>query len=530
MTEIPGAPVTGAIASRKTLSKRRLALMATVAGLGAAVLLSSPYLPANPPLPAFGAVAHAQTAMRPASFADIVEKVKPAVFAVRVKVEDQNQQMSRFGGEELPFPPGSPMERFFKRFGFGDGPGNDGMRPRGPHGQGQMPGRRHFSMAQGSGFFISADGFAVTNNHVVERGQSIEIKMDDGKTYDAKVIGTDPRTDLALIKVEGRSDFPFVRFAPKSPRIGDWVLAVGNPFGLGGTVTAGIVSASGRDIGAGPYDDFIQIDAAVNRGNSGGPTFNVNGEVIGVNTAIFSPSGGNVGIAFAIPSETTQNVVAALREGGSVQRGWIGVQIQGLTPEIAESLRLTKPEGALVAGIQPGSPAAASDLKPSDVIVSVDGQPVKDARELTRRIGAARPGTTVRLGVIRDGAERNVGLTLGRLPGEGQMAALQDGRRDRRSDAAPEANPTGPRLGLSVEPAGRGQGLVVTEVDPSGPAAQRGIRPGDVILDVAGRSVSSLRDVREALGAARADGRRSALIRLRSGEGQRFVAIPLDPG
>ncbi|MBX9989031.1 Do family serine endopeptidase [Phreatobacter oligotrophus] len=500
----------------------RAALLGTVAiaAVGAGIVA---WQPARAPFVAAATAQGVQTA--PMSFADVVERVKPAVVSVRVTQAAPQamnyRELPGMGEDE-----NGDMERFMRRFGeqFRNDPRFGG--PRG--GQGPQRGGPR-AMSQGSGFFISADGFIVTNNHVVRGATEADVVLDDGRTVKARVVGTDERTDLALLKAEGR-DFPFVAFARNAPRIGDWVLAVGNPFGLGGTVTAGIVSARGRDIGSGPYDDFIQIDAAVNRGNSGGPTFNVNGEVIGVNTAIFSPSGGNVGIAFAIPSETTQNVVAALREGGSVQRGWIGVQIQGLTPEIAESLRLTKPEGALVAGIQPGSPAAASDLKPSDVIVSVDGQPVKDARELTRRIGAARPGTTVRLGVIRDGAERNVGLTLGRLPGEGQMAALQDGRRDRRSDAAPEANPTGPRLGLSVEPAGRGQGLVVTEVDPSGPAAQRGIRPGDVILDVAGRSVSSLRDVREALGAARADGRRSALIRLRSGEGQRFVAIPLDPG
>ena len=529
MTEIPGAPATGAIASRKTLSKRRLALMATVAGLGAAVLLSSPYLPANPPLPAFGAVAHAQTAMRPASFADIVEKVKPAVFAVRVKVEDQNQQMSRFGGEELPFPPGSPMERFFKRFGFGDGPGNDGMRPRGPHGQGQMPGRRHFSMAQGSGFFISADGFAVTNNHVVERGQSIEIKMDDGKTYDAKVIGTDPRTDLALIKVEGRSDFPFVRFAPKSPRIGDWVLAVGNPFGLGGTVTAGIVSASGRDIGAGPYDDFIQIDAPVNRGNSGGPTFDVDGNVIGVNTAIYSPSGGNVGIAFAIPSETVQTVVAQLKDKGQVVRGWIGVQIQPVTAEIADSLGLKEVRGALVAEPQADGPAARAGIQSGDVIVSVNDRPVKDARDLAKQIGGLLPGENVKLGVLRKGAEQTFTLTLGTLPG------------DRQANAAPSPReremPNGgvPQLGLSLAPAASvagagGSGVVITEVDPDGPAAERGFKTGDVIVEVGGKAVANPAEVRKALDEARQQGKRTVLMRVKTGEASRFVALPVSRG
>jgi serine protease Do len=249
--------------------------------------------------------------------------------------------------EESPFPKGSPMEQFFKRFGMPDGIPNTPNTPRG----------RQFGAAQGSGFFISADGYAVTNNHVVEKASTVEVATDDGKTYTAKVIGTDPRTDLALIKVEEGGNFPFVKLTDTAPRIGDWVLAVGNPFGLGGTVTAGIVSARGRDIGAGPYDDFLQIDAPVNKGNSGGPTFNTEGSVIGVNTAIYSPSGGSVGIAFAIPAETVKTVVAQLKDKGQVTRGWIGVQIQPVTKEIADSLGLKKSEGALVAEPQKNSPA-----------------------------------------------------------------------------------------------------------------------------------------------------------------------------
>jgi serine protease Do len=502
-------------------SRMRAALLGTVAVLA----VGAGALSLQPSRAPFVASATAQGVQSgPMSFADVVERVKPAVVSVRV-TQAAPQATNYREQPGLDEDENGQMERFMRRFGeqfrgdprFG-GPGG----PRGPGGPGGPRG-----MSQGSGFFISADGYIVTNNHVVRGAAEADIVMDSGRTIKAKVVGTDPRTDLALLKAEG-TNFPFVRFAANAPRIGDWVLAVGNPFGLGGTVTAGIVSARGRDIGSGPYDDFLQIDAAVNRGNSGGPTFNANGEVIGVNTAIFSPSGGNVGIAFAIPSETTQTVVAALREGGSVARGWIGVQIQAITPEIAESLKLPRAEGALVAGVQAGSPAASADIKPSDVIVAVDGQPVRDARELTRRIGAVRPGTTVRLTVLREGAERALPLTLGRLPGDDQ-AALPNTRRGSRGEAAPETAPIAPRLGMSVEPAGRGEGMVVTEVDPAGPAAQRGIRPGDVILDVAGRSVASMRDMREALTAARADGRRSALIRLRSGEGQRFVAIPLNP-
>ena len=257
------------------------------------------------------------------------------------------------------------MERFFRRFGGPDGlpPGLRGM----PKGRGVVTG-------QGSGFFISADGYAVTNNHVVDGADKVEVTTDDGKTFKAKVIGTDARTDLALIKVEGGSNFPFAKLSDGKPRIGDWVLAVGNPFGLGGTVTAGIVSARGRDIGNGPYDDFIQIDAPVNKGNSGGPAFDTSGEVMGVNTAIYSPSGGSVGIAFSIPASTVKSVIAQLKDKGSVSRGWIGVQIQPVTPDIADSLGLKKAEGALVAEPQANGPAAKAGIESGDVITAVNGE------------------------------------------------------------------------------------------------------------------------------------------------------------
>src|SRR5438552_13220914 len=330
--------------SRRTLSARRVALLATtIACIGAAALVFSP----GPcPQGAFAGTAQAQNLtekvqqlpQRPVGFADIVEKVKPAVISVRVKIDRPAE--SSLSEDDLPFPPGSPFERFFKRFGA----------PNTPRGHEQVTG-------QGSGFFISRDGFAVTNNHVVQNAEKVQVTTDDGKTYTAKVIGSDTRTDLALIKVDG-DNFPFVNLAENSPRVGDWVLAVGNPFGLGGTVTAGIVSARGRDIGAGPYDDFIQIDAPVNKGNSGGPTFDMDGNVIGVNTAIFSPSGGSVGIAFDVPAGTVKSVVAQLKGQGKVTRGWIGVQIQPVTAEIADNLGLKRSEGALVAEPQADSPAA----------------------------------------------------------------------------------------------------------------------------------------------------------------------------
>src|SRR5205085_6556499 len=276
------------------------------------------------------------------------------VISVRVKMASGPKMMGFQG--DTPIPPN--VERFFRRFGL-----PEGATPE----QRRAP-REHLVTGQGSGFFISGDGYAVTNNHVVDKAETVQVTADDGKTYTAKVIGTDPRTDIALIKVDGRSDFPFVKLAEQSPRIGDWVVAVGNPFGLGGTVTAGIVSARGRDIGAGPYDDFIQIDASVNRGNSGGPTFNLNGQVVGINTAIFSPSGGSVGIAFDIPASTAKQVVQDLMKSGSVQRGWLGVEIQPVTSDIAESLGLKSQNGALVSSAQDGGPGKKAGITAGDVI------------------------------------------------------------------------------------------------------------------------------------------------------------------
>ncbi len=503
-------------APKRALSARRLVLLATVAGVGLGAYFVSPGIKAPPP--SFGAPAHAQnvtqqaqTVPKPAGFADVVEKVKPAVISVRVKVDNGPQDMS-FDGD---LPPG--LERFFRQF-------------RQPNEQNRnmprMPRGKNFSTGQGSGFFISADGYAVTNNHVVDKATEVQVKTDDGKTYKAKVIGTDPRSDVALIKVDGRNDFPYAKLSEKNPRIGDWVLAVGNPFGLGGTVTAGIVSANGRGIGAGPYDDFIQIDAPVNKGNSGGPTFDTDGNVIGVNTAIFSPSGGSVGIAFAIPAETVRTVVAQLKDHGKVSRGWIGVQIQPVTAEIAESLGLKKAEGALVAEAQTGGPAVKAGIASGAVIKSVNGEAVRDARDLAKKIGGLPPGTSVQLGVIEKGSEKTVSLTLGELPNQTE------------ANASPQSSPQSPadadvaQLGLTLAPAGSvagagSEGVVVTGVDPDGKGADAGLKTGDVILKVAGKAVTSPADVRKALADVRAEKKQNALLQVKSGEGTRFGTLPV---
>jgi serine protease Do len=498
---------------RTTASARRLFLITTtILSLGAAALIVAPDAARNGAF-AQSVAQQAQNVARPVGFADIVEKVKPAVISVRVKMNGGPQLSS---DSDFPIPRGSPFERFFRRFGAPDDMLPDIPRQRG----------RNFTVGQGSGFFISADGYAVTNNHVVEKADQVEVRTDDGNTYTAKVIGTDPRTDLALIKVDGRNDFPYATLADKQPRIGDWVLAVGNPFGLGGTVTAGIVSANGRDIGAGPYDDFIQIDAPVNKGNSGGPTFDTDGRVVGVNTAIYSPSGGSIGIAFAIPADTVRSVVAQLKERGQVTRGWIGVHIQPVTKDIADSMGLKKAEGALVAEPQSGSPAAKAGIQSGDVIVSVNNEPVRNARDLAKKIGAMAPGTTVKLGYIRDGSEATVSLTLGELPKqrEARAGVEREGRGRPGSDV--------PKLGLSLASADEvagvgGKGAVVTAVEPGGVAAERGFKTGDIIIEVNGKAVASPGDVRKAIEAASADGKRTVLMRVKSGDTTKFVALPL---
>ena len=498
----------------KGLSARRLTLLASAAGLAIAVVAAGPSSYRGMSLPSLITSAQAAAAAQsPAGFADIVTKVKPAVISVRVKVEESAKMTGMNESEEgnaSPLQPGAPMEKFFKQFGF---PGMPNEMPQG----------KQTVTGEGSGFFISADGYAVTNNHVVDHAKTVQVTTDDGAVYKGKVVGTDPKTDLALIKVDADKSLPYVKFAENDPRVGDWVVAVGNPFGLGGTVTAGIVSARGRDIGSGPYDDYIQIDAPMNKGNSGGPAFNMDGNVIGVNTAIFSPSGGSVGIGFDIPANTAKIVVAQLKEHGFVSRAWLGVQIQRVTADIADSLGLKTAEGAIVDQPQAESPAAKAGIATGDVITAINGTAVKDSRDLARKIGMMAPGTSVKLTLLHNGELKTMDLALGKMPSEQQAKA----------DTGGDASANGlPHLGLTLAPAndvaGSGsQGVAVVGVDPNGPAAERGVKTGDVILDVGGKAVTNADDVRKALTDARAAGKHSVLMRMKTAEATRFIALPI---
>jgi serine protease Do len=433
------------------------------------------------------------------SFADVVSHVKPAVVSVKVNIEDAVAQNddgdSENGLDQLP----PEMQQFFKRFG-----GQNFGKPIMRHG-----------VALGSGFIISQDGYVVTNNHVVEHGgKEVTVTLDSGKELKAKVIGTDPKTDLAVLKIEESGDYPYVKFAKELPRIGDWVLAIGNPFGLGGTVTAGIVSAEGRDIGSGPYDQFIQIDAPINKGNSGGPTFNLKGEVVGVNTAIYSPSGGSVGLGFAIPAQTVDAVVADLEHGG-VKRGYLGVQIQPVTQDIADGLGLKSTDGALVAETQPDTPAASAGLKSGDVIVKLNGDTVKNAADLTRKVGSLKPGEKAQVTYVRNGDEKTADVTLGSLQPEKTAAA--------DADASPEHAAL--TLGVELAPNDHGKGVQIVQVDPTGQAASKGISAGDVILEVAGKPVSSPREVKSEIESAKKDGKKAVLMLVKTAQTARYVAF-----
>ena len=457
-----------------------------------------------------------------AGFADLVEAVKPAVVSILVEAEESAQNMQRRGGQfdfNFPdLPPDHPFHDFFDQFGdqFG-GPGG----PGGPNGQeGGEPTPRQY-MAAGSGFVISADGYVVTNNHVVEDATKVTVLFEDGSEQVATVIGTDERTDLAVLKIEG-TDLPFVQFETEASRVGDWVVAVGNPFGLGGTVTVGVISGSGRNIGGSNYGDFLQIDAAVNTGNSGGPAFNTQGEVVGVNTAIYSPNGGNVGIAFAIPAATVKGIVQQLIDDGSVTRGYLGVSIQDVSRDIADGVGLADAKGAIVREPAADGPAGAAGVQSGDIITAVDGDAIDDALDLSRTIAGKAPDSTVELTIWRDGAETKLSVQLQTLSEEA-VAQVEP-----VAPVPPAALPSETSVGLALVPNADGSGgLLVQEVDPESPAAQKGIAIGDAILEVNNSVVNSLEEFEAAIEAVKAKGLNTALVKVsRDGEA-RFVGLPL---
>jgi serine protease Do len=472
---------------------RRLAGAAAAVAMGA-VLFTMPF-------------AHARPA--PDSFADLAEKVTPAVVNVSTtqSVDRSERRMQRF-----PFPEGSPFDEFLKRF----------------FEQQSYRGDPAKMTALGSGFIIDPAGYVVTNNHVVGKADKIDVTLTDGRKFDAKLIGRDEKTDLALLKIESEKPLPFVSFGDSDKmRVGDWVMAVGNPFGLGGTVTAGIVSARGRDIHSGPYDDFLQIDAAINRGNSGGPTFGMSGEVVGVNTAIYSPNGGSVGIGFAIPASIAKPVIAELREHGRIDRGWLGVQIQEVTPEIASSLGLDAAKGAIVADVTPDSPAAKAGVKQGDVILSFDGQNIDRLKDLTLQVASQKAGDKVSLTVWRDGGKRELQAAIGRMPSDRIAQADGDSTAQSRGALGLALAPLTPELRQRFGLEDGTKGVVVTAVRPDSPAAEIGMRPGDVVLKVNQTPVNAPRQVADQLAKARKDGRSTVLLLIAREDSQRFVALPL---
>lgn len=451
------------------------------------------------------ALAHEDAAAAPIGFADVVKKVKPAVVTIRVRIDFGPAPSGvRISG-------GTPLRHFVRR-------------ARGTPGDDHAFSGRHLVLTdQGSGFFVSSDGYAVTTAHVVDHARSVEVITDDGTTRPATLVGNDPRSDLALVKVAG-DDFPFVKFAGEAPRIGDWVLAVGNPFGLSGTVTAGIVSACRRDLDDGAYDDLIQIDAPVNSGNSGGPTFDMHGDVIGVNTAIVSPSGGSVGIGFAIPAATASRVIVQLRDRGTVTRGSIGVQVQPITADVADSLGLKEARGALVAVLQADGPAARAGIEAGDVIVAVNSKEIDDSRDLGTTISAMSPGAAAMVTVIRSGHRKAFTLTVGAVEQRSADAGRAPSPAPRQTTGRSTANV--PELGITVTPRRGGVGVMVSGVDPDGPAADRGVKDGDVIVDAAGRKVTTARDLRDEIDAAHRGGRHFVLLHVQSGSVLQFVAVP----
>jgi serine protease Do len=462
----------------------------------------------------------------PDGFADLAAKLLPAVVNISSTqtIKPDRGTGNRAAPDAPQFPPGSPFEQFFKDF-----------LDRNQRSQQQALPREQTSL--GSGFIIDPSGLVVTNNHVIEDADDITVTLQDNTSFKAEVVGRDSKTDLALLRVKSAKPLPSVKFGDSDQmRVGDWVLAIGNPFGLGGSVTAGIVSARAREINAGPYDDFIQTDAAINRGNSGGPMFNMNGEVIGINTAIYSPSGGSIGIGFAIPANEAKYVIDQLKQYGHARRGWLGVNIQSVNDEIAESLGLDKPRGALIASVHDGGPAQKAGVQPGDVVLTFDGKEVTDMRRLPRIVAETPIDKVVKVTVWRKRKEVTLDVKVGELKEEPQQASLPS--KQKTPGAATE---TVKALGLSLANltpdlrdryglADNVTGVVITGIDASGPSSGKGMQAGDVVVEVAQDSVKTTAQILAKIDEAKKAGRKSVLLLVDRQGDLRFVAVKLENG
>ena len=474
---------------------RTLVAAAVSAAIVGAVAVAEPWNPAN----AAAGAGVAMTTMQ-GSFADLVSEVRPAVVNVQVTRAIRPAAHSRMKWRR----PGMELPEMFRHFRSMPGSAMPGM----PRAEGV-----------GSGFIVDASGLIATSHHVVKGAESVTVTLQDGRALEARVVGIDPKTDLALLEVDAGGSLPVVEFGDSDrTRVGDWVVAVGNPFGLGGTVTAGIVSGRGRDIGSGPYDDYLQLDAPINRGSSGGPLFDRSGRVVGVNSAIFSPTGGNVGIGFAIPANVAKPVIESLRTDGKVDRGWLGVRIQRIGETMAEALGLEAPKGALVASVMADGPAASAGLRPGDVILSFAGEPLDTMKDLPRIVADFESGTEVDIEVWRDGARESLSATIGAQ------------ERDTLAMAA-TANGDDAKLGVMLAPRDEPgkAGVTIAEVAPGSPAARNGLRSGDVIVQAGSKMVSRPDDVAGAVRAA-ASGDKPVLLLVERGDHRRYVAIELDRG
>ena len=485
----------------------------------------------------------------PDSFADLAERLLPAV--VNISSTQNVQTAASDKGPEMPsFPPGSPFEQFFKDFmnrahphggqGGGEDPDQDEDTPDDQGDAAPHPSHPHRLQSLGSGFIIDASGIVVTNNHVIEGADEITVILQDNTTLKATLLGHDDRNDLAVLQVHPDHKLPTVHFGDSdASRVGDWVLAIGNPFGLGGSVTAGIVSARGRDIQQGPYDDFIQTDAAINKGNSGGPLFNMAGEVIGINTAIYSESGGSVGVGFSIPSDEAKNVVDQLRQYGHPRRGWLGVRIQQVTPDLAESLGLHQPEngpeGALVAGVNHDGPADRAHIQNGDVILSFNGQPLKEMKTLPRVVAETPIDKQVPVDVFRAGKHLTLQVVVAEMPDDEKPAAVA---ADTSHKSMPTSSVDFSSFGMKISPLtdatrqkykidAQQKGIVITEVSPDGTAAGYGLKVGDVVVEVAQTAVSTPAEMKKKLDEARSGSRKSVLLLVQGTDGIRYVPLPV---